>query len=91
MVEVEDCLSEAFVKRTRHANKFNVEPRLMALTTIMVSDLTLTSWFLGESKDCATAAKNVFGKLTRLFWPKTTPHLFQSPRNLANRSSVCAD
>lgn len=67
MVEVEDRLSEAFVKRTRHANKFNVEPRLMALTTIMVSDLTLTSWFLGESKDCATAAKNVFGKLTRLF------------------------
>jgi hypothetical protein len=66
MVEVEDRLSEAFVKRTRHSNKFSLEPRMMATTTILLSDLTLTSWFLGETKDGATAVKAVFATLTRL-------------------------
>jgi AcrR family transcriptional regulator len=67
MVEVEDRLSEAFVRRTRHSSKFSLEPRMMATTTILLSDLTLTSWFLGETKDGATAAKAVFASLARLF------------------------
>lgn len=67
MVEVEDRLSEAFVKRTRHSNKFSLEPRMMATTTILLSDLTLSSWFLGETKDGVTAAKVVFATLARLF------------------------
>lgn len=67
MVEVEDRLSDAFIKRTRHSNKFSPEPRMMAITTIMVSDLALTSWFVRETKDGATAVKTVFGTLTRLF------------------------
>jgi len=73
MVEVEDRLSEAFVKRTRHSNKFSLEPRMMATTTIMISDLALTSWFLGETKDGATAVKTVFGRLTRLFCQTGAP------------------
>lgn len=67
MVEVEDRLSEAFARRTKNAGKFNLEPRLMALMTIMIADLTLAAWFTGEAKDCSTAARNVFAKLDRLY------------------------
>jgi TetR/AcrR family transcriptional regulator, regulator of mycofactocin system len=67
MVEVEDQLSEAFARRTKSPSKFSLEPRLMALMTIMIADLTLATWFTGEAKDCSTAARNVFARLNRLY------------------------
>ena len=89
MVEVEDRLSEAFVKRTRHANKFNVEPRLMALTTIMVSDLTLTSWFLGEIERLRNSGKECVRKANPFILPKQR-RICSNPRQSSQTEAACA-
>jgi len=71
MVEVEIRLSEAYAARTRNETKDDVRPRLLALLTLMVVDLTLMSWFKGEFEDSSAASKYVFEQLSRvLFAPK---------------------
>jgi hypothetical protein len=67
LVEVENRLSEAFAARTKNGQKFSLESRMLTILTLMVVDLTLTSWFTGESKDYETAIKNVFARLKHLF------------------------
>lgn len=67
MVEVEDRLSEAFAARTKSSSKYNLKPRMMAIMTLAIVDLTLSSWFTGESKDCMSTYNNVFAELSRLF------------------------
>lgn len=81
MVEVEDRLSEAYARRTKNPSKFNLEPRLLALMTIMIADLTMAAWFTGEAKDCSTAARNIFAKLNRLYCPSSSAS--GSPASLA--------
>jgi AcrR family transcriptional regulator len=72
MVDVENRLSEAFAERTKNASRYSLEPRMLAILTLMAVDLTLSSWFIGDAKDCSTASKNVFGKLARLFFESST-------------------
>jgi len=74
-VEVEIRLSDAYAARTKSASKLGLEPRLLALLTLMVGDLAISSWFVGQAKDPSTALKNVFTKLTRIFCePSTLPN-----------------
>lgn len=65
-VEVEDQLSEAFAIRMKCSNKFNLRPRMMALLTMDVVDLTLASWFTGEFKACSAAFENAITQLSRV-------------------------
>ena len=67
MVELEIRLSEAYAVRTKTASKYSLEPRMLALVTLMVGDLARSSWFVGEAKDTSTALRNVIARLTRLF------------------------
>jgi len=67
MVDVENRVSEAFAARLKASQKYSLQPRMLALLTQMAVDLTLTSWFIGESKDIDTAMRNVFSRLARLF------------------------
>jgi len=67
LVEVENRVSEAYAARMKNSGKYSLDPRMLTILTQMVVDLTLTSWFFGEAKDCESGMKTVFGKLTRLF------------------------
>ena len=67
LVEVENRVSEAYAARMMSSGKYSLEPRMLTLLTQMVVDLTLTSWFVGEAKDCESGMKTVFGKLTQTF------------------------
>jgi len=67
MVEVESRLSEAFAVRVKSASKYNLEPRMLSLLTLMADDLAWSSWFAGETKDSSTALRNAFRRLTCLF------------------------
>jgi AcrR family transcriptional regulator len=67
LVEVENRLSEAYAARSKTASKYSLEPRMLALMTLMVGDLARSSWFVGEAKDTSTALKNVLARLSRVF------------------------
>jgi AcrR family transcriptional regulator len=67
LVQVENRVSEAYAARIKNSGKYSLEPRMLTLLTQMVVDLTLTSWFSGEAKDCESGMKSVFGKLTLTF------------------------
>jgi AcrR family transcriptional regulator len=67
LVEVETRLSEVFAARIRNAAKDDLKPRMLAIVTLMVVDLTLASWFKGDFKDCSSASKQVFVELSRMF------------------------
>ena len=67
LVEVEDRLSQAYAARAKTASKYSLEPRMLALMTLMVGDLARSSWFVGEAKDTSTALKNVLTRLARVF------------------------
>ena len=66
MVEVEIRLSEAFAARTRKETKDDFRPRMLAVLTLTVVDLSLFSWFKGDFEDCSTASKFVFEQLSRV-------------------------
>ncbi len=66
MVEVEIRLSEAFAARTRNETKNDFRPRMLAVLTLTVVDLSLFSWFKGDFEDCSTASKFVFEQLSRV-------------------------
>jgi len=66
LVDVENRISEAYAARTKNSGRYSLEPRMLAILTLMVVDLTLSSWFIGEAKDCEIAIKMVFAKLNRL-------------------------
>ena len=84
-VEVEIRLSDAYAARTRSANKFGLEPRMLALLTLMVGDLAVSSWFVGQAKDPATALRNVFTRLKRMFRESGTLSVVKTQRR---RNSV---
>ena len=67
LVEVENRVSEAYAARMKNSGKYSVDARMLTLLTQMLVDLTLTSWFFGEAKDCESGMKSIFGKLTHLF------------------------
>jgi AcrR family transcriptional regulator len=67
LVEVENRVSEAYAARMKNSGKYGLGPRMLTLLTQMVVDLTLTSWFFGEAKDCESGLTTVFDMLTRLF------------------------
>jgi hypothetical protein len=67
MVEVEIRLSEAFAARTRKETKDDFRPRMLAVLTLMVVDLTLFSWFKGDFKDSSAASNYVFTQLNGVF------------------------
>ena len=66
MVEVEILLSEAFAARTRNETKEDVKPRMLAILTLMLVDLSLMRWFKDEFEDCSTASEFVFAQLSRV-------------------------
>jgi AcrR family transcriptional regulator len=66
MVEVEIRLSEAFASRTRNETKDDFRPKMLAVLTLTVVDLSLFCWFKGDFEDCSTASKFVFGQLSRV-------------------------
>jgi AcrR family transcriptional regulator len=80
-VEVEIRLSEAYAARIRNANKLGLEPRMLALLTLMVGDLAVSSWFVGQAKDPTTALKNVFTRLMRMFCESGTLRGAKSQRH----------
>jgi len=86
LVEVENRVSEAYAARMKNSGKYSLEPRMLTLLTQMVVDLTLTSWFFGETKDCESGMKTVFGKLTRLFCDPSTEALAK-PRQRKRKSA----
>ena len=73
LVEVENRVSEAYAARMKSSGKYSLEPRMLTILTQMVVDLTLSSWFFGEAKDCESGMKTVFGRLTRLFCERDVP------------------
>lgn len=73
MVEVEIRLSDAFASRAKGSGKFNLEPRMLTRLTLMVGDLALSSWYVGEAKDSLQACRDVFSRVTRLFCESTSP------------------
>ena len=66
MVEVEIRLSEAFAARTRKETRDDFRPRMLAVLTLTVVDLSLPLWFKGDFEDCSTASKFVFEQLSRV-------------------------
>jgi TetR/AcrR family transcriptional regulator, regulator of mycofactocin system len=67
LVDVENRVSEAFAARAKNANKHNLDSRMLTVMTLMIVDLTLTSWFTGEAKDSEMAMRTVIVRLNRLF------------------------
>jgi len=66
MVEVEIRVSAAFAARTRNETKDDVRPRMLALLTLMVVDLTLMTWLKSGFEDCPAASKVVMEQLSRV-------------------------
>jgi len=65
MVEVEIRLCTAFAARTRNETKDDVRPRMLALLTLMLADLTLMSWLKGGFEDWSAASECVMAQLLR--------------------------
>jgi AcrR family transcriptional regulator len=65
-VDVENCLAEAFAARTRHETKNDLRPRMLAILTLTVVDLSLVAWFRGDFDDCSKAPDHVFAMLTHV-------------------------
>jgi hypothetical protein len=51
----------------RNAAKDDLKPRMLAIVTLMVVDLTLAYWFKGDFKNCSAASKQVFAQLSHMF------------------------
>lgn len=66
LVEAQRNLAVAFAARTRSTTREALEPRMLAMLTLMLVDLILGSWYTGESKDWTTASKQVFALLSRV-------------------------
>jgi AcrR family transcriptional regulator len=66
MVEVEIRLCAAFAARTRNETKDDVRPRMLALLTLMLVDLTLMSWLKGGFEDWSAASDDVMAQLSRV-------------------------
>jgi AcrR family transcriptional regulator len=66
MVEVEIRLCTAYAARTRNETKDDVRPRMLALLTLMLADLTLMSWLKGGFEDWSAASKDVMAQMSRV-------------------------
>jgi len=65
-IDVENRLAEAFATRTRHETKNDLRPRMLAILTLTVVDLSLMVWFRGDFDDCSKASDHVFALLTHV-------------------------
>jgi hypothetical protein len=59
-------LAEAFAARTRHETKNDLRPRMLAILTLTVVDLSLVAWFRGDFDDCSKASDHVFAMFTHV-------------------------
>ena len=82
-VDVEICLAEAFAARTRHETKNDLRPRMLAILTLTVVDLSLVAWFRGDFDDCSKeASDHVFALLTHILnEPTEAPALSTAGRS----------
>ena len=74
--ELELRLSEAYAARFGESNRDRLRPRIMAKLTMLVHDLTISSWFMNEAVDCASALEIVLTRLSALIGsiaPQTPP------------------
>jgi AcrR family transcriptional regulator len=72
-VEVEIRLCAAFAARTRNETKDDVRPRMLALLTLMLVDLTLMSWLKGGFEDWLAASNDVMAQLSRVLCEPNGP------------------
>jgi AcrR family transcriptional regulator len=73
LLEVEEKVARAFAGRLKSAAKDDLKPRLLAGLTITAVNVAIVSWYRGEYQDIATAAKQVFANLARIFCDPTNP------------------
>lgn len=66
LMEVEDKLAAAFSARMRGTNPFSLKALLLAGLTMLIGNTATASWYLGEHKDLATAAKQAFESLSQI-------------------------
>jgi AcrR family transcriptional regulator len=90
LVESESRLAEVFAARIENATGDDLEPRMLAILTLMVVDLTLSSWFKSGFKDGATVSERVFAQLSRVFCEPSGPSEFKGGQRSERRSAVPA-
>ena len=83
LVDVENRVSKAYAVRKKSPSMYSLEPRTLTVLTLMFVDLTLTSWFSGEAKDCESAMKIVFARLNHMFRESSASS--SAPRKKAGR------
>ena len=69
MMDVEETLARAFATRFHNAVPYDLRPRLLAAVTLMVMNVSMISWFQGQHKDAATAAKDVLSIVQGILCP----------------------
>jgi len=67
LMEVEDKVAAAFAARIKVKSRYNVRPVLLAGMSQLLINAATASWFMGEHKDIAAAAKHGFQSLTEIF------------------------
>ena len=83
MIEVEDCVAEAFAARIKGASKDDFESRMFAGVTLLLMNLTLFSWFNNKRGDLSESYRLAFASVTDLYSKKGT-----SPLNQKYHSTV---
>lgn len=81
MMDVEETLARAFAARFNDT----LRPRLLASVTLMVMNASIISWFQGQHKDAATAAKNVLSNVVSIFCDEAAHNSIGSARAVRSR------
>lgn len=67
LMEVQDNVAIAFAARIKSKSRYSVKPILLSGMTLLLMNAATTSWFMGEYKDIAAAARHGFLSLAESF------------------------
>jgi len=79
MMDVEETLARAFATRFHNALPYDLRPRLLAAVTLMVMNVSMISWFQGQHKDAAAAAKDVLSTVQGILCPDAPDSIGSAP------------
>ena len=90
LMEVEDKVASAFAARMKQASRYSARPIILAGMSQLLINAATVSWFMGEHKDIAVAAKHGFLRLSEIFCDEsaTSPDTIAAPGNKARASNA---
>jgi AcrR family transcriptional regulator len=79
MMDVQETLAGAFATHFHDTLTYDLRPHLLASTTLMVMNASIISWFQGQHKDLASAAKDVLSKVQDILCPGSPDRIVPAP------------